>query len=93
MDCGLLSTTQFDILINGATSYFFKPSRGLRQDYPLSPYLFLLVVEGLSRAINDAKRQRKIRGVKIGRNKVLTHLLFVDDVILFCFGSEGSTTV
>eukprot|EP01018_Ginkgo_biloba_P018081 Gb_04379 [translate_table: standard] len=75
------------LLINGSTSPFFKPTRGLRQGCPLSPYLFLLVVEGLSRAIKEAKSQRILQGIKVGRGESITHLLFVDDVLLFCSSS------
>jgi hypothetical protein len=58
----------FSILINGATSPFFKPERGLRQGCPLSPFLFLLVVEGLSRLIKEANEVRNFKGVNIGGN-------------------------
>ena len=37
--------------------------------------------------IEDAKRIGKIKGIKISSNFSLTHLLFVDDVILFGLGS------
>jgi hypothetical protein len=35
----------FAELINGSTSKFVKSSREFRHDFPLSPYLFLLVAE------------------------------------------------
>ena len=52
-----ITTASFVVLINGAASHFFHAERGLRQGCRLSPLLFLLVVEGLSRAILDAKRR------------------------------------
>jgi hypothetical protein len=54
---------------------------------PLSPLLFLFVVESLSRATMEAKRSESITGVRIGRSLSLTHLLFVDDVLSFSNGS------
>jgi hypothetical protein len=41
----------FMVLINGSGSPFFNSSRGLCYGFPLFPYLFFLVVDGLSRVI------------------------------------------
>ena len=84
---GCLSSVQFAVIVNGYPSSFFPASRGIRQGCPLFPLLFILVIEGLSLLIEEAKRQGKIKGIKISARLSLTHLLFVDDVILFCFGS------
>jgi hypothetical protein len=42
------TTVSFSVLINGSTLGFFRLGRGLRQACPLSPLLFLIVVEGIS---------------------------------------------
>jgi hypothetical protein len=83
MEC--ISTVSYSILINGEPHGYIKPSRGLRQGDPLSPYLFLLCAEGLHSLLQRAKNARDIHGVSISRSgPKLTHLFFVDDSLLFC---------
>jgi len=48
---GSMTSTNFVVLINGKPTNFFKIFRGLREGCPLSPLLFILIVEGLSRSI------------------------------------------
>ena len=60
---GCLQSTSFAVIINWSASNFFNPTRGIRQGRPLSPFLFLLVVEALSKIIHKAKSDGAIKGI------------------------------
>uniref|UniRef100_A0A803NLJ9 Reverse transcriptase domain-containing protein n=1 Tax=Cannabis sativa TaxID=3483 RepID=A0A803NLJ9_CANSA len=60
------------------------PSRGIRQGDPLSPYLFLLVVEGLSVIIPSKEHLALFKDISICRSSPsISHMLFADDSLLF----------
>ena len=80
-----MSTVSYSILINGAPNGFIRPTRGIRQRDPLSPFLFLLCTEGLHGLITQSALRGDIHGFSLSkRSPSLTHLLFVDDSLLFC---------
>jgi hypothetical protein len=54
----------------------------------LIPLIFLLVVEELSRLIKEASKNGSFKGVNIGTTYNITHLLFVDDILIFCEGTR-----
>ncbi|KAK9992947.1 hypothetical protein SO802_022650 [Lithocarpus litseifolius] len=80
------------VLVNGSPVGFFGRSRGLRQGDPLSPLLFLLIIEVLSRILKKTKDSGLIWGFHVGpinSNGIrISHLLFTNDTILFCDASK-----
>lgn len=90
MSC--ITDVPYSVLLNGEATTFFTAERGLRQGCPLSPLLFLLIMEGLSRIILSTRDRHQITGIKIVDNFFLTHMLFVDDILIFLNGSIGDST-
>jgi len=82
-----MESANFAVLINGSPLGFFRVSRGLKQGCPLSPFLFLLVGEGLNKPIVEAKQNGLFRGIQATKSIEVTYLLFVDDILLFGRGN------
>jgi hypothetical protein len=80
-----VSTVMYSIIINGEPVGLIKPTRGIRQGDPLSPYLFILCVEVLSYHFQMAAQNGTLKGVPTSPNGAkLNHLFFADDSLLFC---------
>lgn len=79
-----VSTVSYDVCFNGMSIGPIIPRRGLRQGDPLSPYLFLFCVEGLSNLLDNATETGRIHGCRVSpQTPEITHLLFTDDSFLF----------
>lgn len=77
-------------LINGRPCTAFQSSRGLRQGCPLSPYLFILMAESLSKALDYNRRAGLITGIKFAHGtKNINHSQFADDTLLM----GGASTI
>ena len=84
-----VTTVSFFVRVNGVFSEIFKPSRGIRQGDPISPYLFLLCAEGLSSMIKNIGPRYISRGVRVSRQSPwISHLLFADDCLILTQASK-----
>ena len=82
MQC--VTSVTFYLLINGETSKSFIPTRGLRQRDPLSPYLFILYQEVLSRMIEKEHTAGAIHRVKMNPSGLaFTNVMYADDIMIF----------
>ncbi|KAG2693813.1 hypothetical protein I3760_08G113300 [Carya illinoinensis] len=75
--------------INLVRECFFKAERGVRQGDPISPFLFILCTEVLSRLIARSEAMGTMKGLKLNKNcPSISHLLFADDLIIFGIAEE-----
>jgi hypothetical protein len=89
-----ITSTSFSILLNGSSHGFFSPERGLRQGDPLSPFLFILGSEVLSRLFHYQESIGSLKGIRMSKNNSpISHLLFADDLIIFAKATSSEATV
>ena len=74
------SNSESAVLNNGFCTNYFKLSRGVRQGFPLSPYLFIITFEILACKI---RQDREIKGISIF-HKEFNLSRFADDTTLLC---------
>lgn len=89
----MVTSVSFSVLFNGQKLDEFKPTRGIRQGDPISPYIFLLAAEGLSCLLRD--RSSSLGGIQVATSAPpVNHLLFADDsLLLFKATTEGAEEV
>ena len=83
----ILKFARLSILVNGRAVGFFACSRGVRQGDPLSPMLFCLAEEVLSRALSGSVVRGRLTPMSYCRGTTFpTHVLHADDIMIFCTG-------
>ena len=67
-------------LVNGGPTYFFKATRGLRQGFSMSPFLYILMGKSLGCKLIVEKEARYLLGIKSVRVvDLIKHDFFTDD--------------
>ncbi|XP_026453554.1 uncharacterized protein LOC113354436 [Papaver somniferum] len=88
----LLSSAKNSVMVNGGPNGFFSMHRGLKQGDPLSPILFVLMEEVLSRGLTKLVETNKLQPMVTRNGIAPTRMLFADDIFLFSNGSKRSIT-
>lgn len=79
-----LQSATMSVLINGSPTKEFGMGKGLRQEDPLAPFLFLIVAESLHIRTEEAMERGLYEGIKVGAKEVpISHLQYADDVVFF----------
>jgi hypothetical protein len=79
-----ITTSSFSILLDGSPYGNYKPTRGIRQGDPLSPFLFILGSKILSRLILRNEALGFLQGIKVAPlSPPISHILFANDVLIF----------
>lgn len=74
----------FFVLINGIPRGHFKVGKGIRQEDPLSPYLFIMIVEVFGRNVVDLMVKGRLQGFNVASTiPPFVIQQFVDDTFLF----------
>ncbi|XP_057811570.1 uncharacterized mitochondrial protein AtMg01250-like [Salvia miltiorrhiza] len=69
-------------MVNGSPSGEFQLKRAFRQGDPLSPFLFLIVAEGLNLLVERTVQKELLEPVKIRREEIeVFHLQYADDTM------------
>ncbi|XP_039011853.1 uncharacterized protein LOC120140935 [Hibiscus syriacus] len=84
------SQAKYSISFNGSLTGYFKGARGLRQGDPISPYLFILAMIVLSNMLNLAATKGIFAYHPKCKKIWLTHIFFVDDLLILCKGNVDS---
>lgn len=85
-----VSTCMHSVKVNGSLEGYFSAKSGLRQGDPISPYLFVLAMEVLNICVLKVVADRSFNYHWRCSKLQLTHLVFADDLLIFCKGELDS---
>lgn len=79
----------FQVKVNGFLSPSYEAANGLRQGDPLSPYLFVIAMEGFSRLMDLSVKKQWISPLR-RRSTSISHTLYADDVMVYAHATTTS---
>nr|GEU55309.1 RNA-directed DNA polymerase, eukaryota, reverse transcriptase zinc-binding domain protein [Tanacetum cinerariifolium] len=88
-----LSLSRGSILINGSPTKKFGFHKGLKQGDPLSPFLFILVMESLHLSFQRVVDAGMYKGVQLNSSLSLSHMFYADDAIFMGEWCENNINI
>ncbi|GJV72163.1 RNA-directed DNA polymerase, eukaryota, partial [Tanacetum coccineum] len=85
-----LSSSRGSILTNGSPTKEFQFFKGLKQGDPLSPFLFILVMESLHLSFQRVIDAGMFTGIKLSNSVTVSHLFFADDAVFVGKWCQGN---
>lgn len=86
----LVKSVSYIFNINGKFSDVLQAKRGVRQGDPISPLLFVIMIEYLNRCMVKLQKNPNFNHHAKCEKLGLTNLTFADDILLFCRGDKTS---
>nr|GEW78193.1 RNA-directed DNA polymerase, eukaryota [Tanacetum cinerariifolium] len=87
---GTFCFAKASVLVNGSPSNEFQFHRGLKQGDPLSPYLFILVMESLPLSFSRAVEEGLFKGICLNGSVSISHLFYADDAMFIGEWSDAN---
>ncbi|GJQ93591.1 RNA-directed DNA polymerase, eukaryota, reverse transcriptase zinc-binding domain protein [Tanacetum coccineum] len=85
-----LTSSKGSILVNGCPTNEFQFYKGLKQGDPLSPFLFILVMESLHLSFQRIVNAGMFKGIMLDQSLCLSHMFYADDAIFLGEWSDGN---
>ncbi|GJY19951.1 RNA-directed DNA polymerase, eukaryota [Tanacetum coccineum] len=87
---GISDFAKASLLVNGSPSDEFHIHRGLKQGDPLSPFLFILVMELAFNPFCKAVDEDVFKGIQLQGSLALSHLFYADDAFFMGEWSDNN---
>ncbi|GJV91444.1 RNA-directed DNA polymerase, eukaryota, partial [Tanacetum coccineum] len=87
---GTFSSARASVLVNGSPSNEFSFHCGLKQGDPLSPFLFILIMESLHLSFSRAVDEGLFKGVQLQGSISISHLFYEDDAMFIGEWSDAN---
>ncbi|GJR55437.1 RNA-directed DNA polymerase, eukaryota, reverse transcriptase zinc-binding domain protein [Tanacetum coccineum] len=85
-----LLSSKGSVIVNGSPTKEFQFHRGLKQGDPLSPFLFLLIMESLHISMQRVVDAGLFRGIRVGSSLQVSYLFYADDAVFMGHWSEAN---